>query len=55
MCAKAGHKETEKLRAMSKIFAAEVIQLVVNTIYKVVKGSSGLDSDVAAEFLGKKY
>lgn len=52
-CAQAGHKETEKLRAMSKIFAAEVTQLVVNNIFKIVKGSSSLDPDVAAEFLGK--
>ena len=53
MVEKAGKAEAEKLKAMSRIFANEVSQLVAQNILKIVSGSGLFAADTVSAFLEK--
>jgi hypothetical protein len=53
MAEKAGTAEAEKLKAMSRIFANEVSQLVAQNILKIVSGSGLFDTNTVSAFLEK--
>jgi alkylation response protein AidB-like acyl-CoA dehydrogenase len=45
--------KAERVRAMSRIFANEVSQLVIQNIQKVLMGTGIFDSEFVSEFMGK--
>ena len=53
MAEQAGTAEAEKLKAMSRIFANEVSQLVAQNILKIVSGSGLFDANTVSAFLEK--
>ncbi len=53
MAGQAGTVEAEKLKAMSRIFANEVSQLVAQNILKIVSGSGLFDANTVSAFLEK--
>ena len=48
---KAGDKEAEKMKAMSRVFAGEVAQVVCENALKVVAGTSGADPNAVQQFM----
>jgi len=53
MAERAGKREAKKLKAMSRIFANEVSQLVAQNILKIVSGSGLFDTNTVSAFLEK--
>ncbi|MBW2252906.1 MAG: hypothetical protein JRF60_20395 [Deltaproteobacteria bacterium] len=53
MAERAGKREAKKLKAMSRIFANEVSQLVAQNILKIVSGSGLFDINTVSAFLEK--
>jgi alkylation response protein AidB-like acyl-CoA dehydrogenase len=49
--AKDGNPEAEKIKAMSRIFADEVAQLVSQNAIKILMGSGVFDQEAAHEFM----
>ncbi len=47
----AGDPEAEKIKAMSRIFANEVAQVVTHNMLKILMGSGAFDQKIVSDFM----